>query len=266
MAFPLMYAPVSKLLASGQLFVGGSTFWGDTVNSLIMYELYSHVWNNTLQTIKILIIVFAFIGFALTTFGLFNEKLSSKTKSLIYALCLLSIPCLIAAILHYFAGTHFLMTRFALFLVPLFLMYLISLFDFISGYRAGLYPAVMCVCMIAGFFVYHFYLNHNTVKTEEWDYDASEREAITAIKNDYVIHFHNRQKISIGIFWMAEPALNYYREVKHYDWLEELNRDGVGGIHDYYYLMKDNIRDLPNIKLRLMAYYPTSGFYLFAKE
>lgn len=50
---------------------------------------------------------------------------------------------------------------------------------------------------------------------------------------------NKQEKYTLGIPWFFEPTINYYREVYDYNWLLPVNRSGVDGAFDYYYLDKN---------------------------
>jgi len=44
------------------------------------------------------------------------------------------------------------------------------------------------------------------------------------------------KKTKLGIIWLYEPSINFYIKTQKLDWLEEVNRSGVEGDFDFYYV------------------------------
>jgi hypothetical protein len=49
-------------------------------------------------------------------------------------------------------------------------------------------------------------------------------------------------QIRLGISWVLEPALNYYRDVRRATWLMPVQRDGVGGVRALWTSLKQIYR------------------------
>ena len=61
------------------------------------------------------------------------------------------------------------------------------------------------------------------------------------LETDYKTHAKPGAQISLGISWIFEPTINFYRQTRKLDWLKEVNRDGYTGSYDYYYVEKDSV-------------------------
>ena len=67
-------------------------------------------------------------------------------------------------------------------------------------------------------------------------------------------------QIKLGINWLFEPTVNFYRTTKSLKWLKEVNRDGFKGDYDYYYIF---IPDSNGLNLRnVINTYQTSNAIL----
>ena len=105
------------------------------------------------------------------------------------------------------------------------------------------------------FTTYQFCSYANTQQSSEWLYDSETKNMITNI-----IKLHNEGKlkqkdVKIGIQWMFEPTINFYRETKHLTWLLPVDREGIKTTDDYFYIFKV---DLVNIKPN--TYYTIQAF------
>jgi hypothetical protein len=63
---------------------------------------------------------------------------------------------------------------------------------------------------------------------------------LETLETDYKTHAKPGSQISLGISWVFEPTINYYRQTKALNWLKEVNRDGYKGAFDYYYIENDS--------------------------
>lgn len=89
--------------------------------------------------------------------------------------------------------------------------------------------------------VFSFCSTMNFKNTLVWKYDADTRLMLEVLNEEIEID----KKYSIGINWIFEPSVNYYRETKYYDWLTPVTRDGVSSKeYDYYYIFKKDSVDI----------------------
>jgi hypothetical protein len=71
-----------------------------------------------------------------------------------------------------------------------------------------------------------------------WRYDADTKrifEALEAAPKPV-------NPIRLGVSWLFEPALNYYREVRNASWLTPVQRDGFDGTRQFYVLSPEDQR------------------------
>jgi len=48
-------------------------------------------------------------------------------------------------------------------------------------------------------------------------------------------------KIKLGINWLFEPTINFYRQTKNIKWLLPVDRKGILPNDDYYYVFRNEI-------------------------
>ena len=51
-------------------------------------------------------------------------------------------------------------------------------------------------------------------------------------------------KIKLGVNWLFEPTVNFYRQTMGIDWLLPVDRSGIKKNDDYYYIFKDELNQL----------------------
>ena len=84
----------------------------------------------------------------------------------------------------------------------------------------------------------NFAAGANLKSTFNWLGERDNEAMIQALSKD----FHNKKRsnpVSLGINWLFEPAINYYRESKHLTFLKPVDRYGYDKIEfDYFYIFK----------------------------
>ncbi len=69
-------------------------------------------------------------------------------------------------------------------------------------------------------------------------------------------------KVRVGISWMLEPSMNFYRRVYNLEWMTPLDRKGPNGDYDYYVLLDGEAPLIKKRGLRVLYDNRVSGIYL----
>ena len=72
-----------------------------------------------------------------------------------------------------------------------------------------------------------FCLNANINFIAEWNYDS---ETKNMLKDLITLHNENKikqDKVKLGINWIFEPSINFYRQTMHIIWLLPVDREGL---------------------------------------
>jgi hypothetical protein len=188
------------------------------------------------------------------------------TKRLLFTATVLSL--IIAASItlqNYLFNVRFLSNRTATFIAPVMILTLIGLFDESSRIRFLKAPAAVLAVVIATAFMVNTLRHTNFSHYLEWQYDADSKKMIRDLEKE--ANPGDGEKINLGIVWLFEPSVNFYRRSMDLDWLNEVNRDGYMADFDYYYvtnhdsvLSKDIFRDKTILKE-----YPISNTVLLKK-
>lgn len=114
-----------------------------------------------------------------------------------------------------------------LFLAGLMLLRRVSVI--LNPHRVLLAPFYLCFLVTALAWAPQIRLDHFI----EWRYDSSTRKVF------YLLHEAHRtdppQSVRLGITWIYEPSLNFYRRLTG-QWMVPVNREGPEGSYDYYVL------------------------------
>jgi hypothetical protein len=133
------------------------------------------------------------------------------------------------------------MERFAIYYLPLVGLYFPVFFqEVLDGFLKKWQSWAFAVCL-AGLAVVPFVRGANFTYTNNWKYDANTEKMLETLAQE-----PHDGKISLGVNPLFEPAVNYYRETKSYDWLEKVTRESIETDRfDYVYCRLDELGKLP---------------------
>ena len=249
----ILFEPIRKLIKFHELYDGGTTgFWFDTVGSLISASLYGRSYNyNVFNVIKYVIAVcsLGMIGFLLYQLLILKRKVFTEKFSII--IILLFISCTVPVVQHLFLKSYFPINRMALFFVPLFITSFMLTVSFSAKNRIMKLLVLPILLIFAGASVCHTSHSLNTYHTLYWKYDADTKKMLSDL--ELTVGKENKSPVKLGVMWLYEPTINFYRNTRKYDWLEMVTEETYKQPdYDYYYLADsclDYVRKLnkPNI-------------------
>ena len=239
----ILYEPIRKIIKFKLIDFGGEAgFIDDTVTTLIQ-KYFCYTWLNTYE-LKIaitLILIIVFGSFVIIFINILkkNKEFFVNNIALITINSILIIISLEVILLHYFFKTNYLAGRFALFLFPLFVLNLGFLFEYFSKikYRNIIFASSIIMALLS---ILYFSKNVNLNMYSEWYYDS---ETKNVMKELVVFHKKNESKndsVKVGITWMFEPAMNYYKYRWKLDWMQPLDRNGLNDKDNFVYIMPED--------------------------
>jgi hypothetical protein len=166
---------------------------------------------------------------------------------------------------NYLFNIRFLSNRTATFIAPVMILAFIGLLDEFRRFRYLKVPAGVLAVIIAGVFMVNTLRHANFSHYLEWQYDADSKHMIRDLEKD--AGPRTGDQVSLGIVWLFEPSVNFYRKSMDLNWLNEVNRDGYMADFDYYYVMKqDSVlsKDIFRDKT-ILKEYPISNTVLLKK-
>ncbi|HMG14166.1 MAG TPA: hypothetical protein VK590_01895, partial [Saprospiraceae bacterium] len=126
------------------------------------------------------------------------------------------------------------------------------LLSFLSSlkYKNGIHGVMLGMALISSII---FVSKADLRSCAEWEYDM---ETKTMMGN--LIEYHKQNDtssspIKIGINWLFEPTINFYRQTKNISWLQEADRNGVHKTDDYYYIFKDQLKELDSVNYKIIS-------------
>ena len=251
--FFTLFSAVGWMQQTGQFYFGGTTsFWQDTVKSLIVYSLYNNYYNTNLIWVSQVIIIVVSCLALLAAYKTREKRLLAVFSALATVILLIHI--------HHALGTLFILDRAAIFFVPLFVLLIVLTWQAIPSKLANVFFSVIVILLII-IFIGSINISH----TVAWKYNANTKDAMIEIMED-----HQTGLKTVGVTWLYDSSTNFYRAKYNLTWLEPATRDGPDGSYDYYLILGDNwwgedemlVFDKYNLTYK---YYPLSNLY-FAKK
>lgn len=257
--FLIYKGPIKILADNHQLtFESDGSIGFDTVISSVMCYLYSTKYYSDLFVFFRLLVTITAGGFIIVTFLQIKSKTITSFSYISFILCLILLFNLIQ---HQLFGSSYFRERFALFLVPLFFITFLNIVLFLInksivfssiGYLSIL-STIFCSLII---FTTSINLNYNST----WKYDTDTKKMISEIA------LKEKKKITIGISWIFEPAINFYITTKKIKNIEPVNRYGLQGDYDYYYVAEHEFESFNKLHKKFIKYFPKSGTVLFKNQ
>ncbi len=255
----LVFIAIPLKNISGDLFGGDTSFWRDTVNSLTWNMQYGqHDAASSALSFGIAIIIL--LGALFFVYDTFSNK-QSRFRFYQEALLLLCLTATVQILQHLILGTQFLMGRTALVYAPLFLVYIIFLFQRFNEYKGGENIQLGLNILWVLILLFNF-KGLNLSHTFEWEYDAFNKQALNLVEED--VKNRKLKNATIGVNWLFEPSLNFYRISGEKEWLQPLTRDGhQDTTYSYYYLLgkpeAETLQKLENNDWTIMAEFPNDS-------
>jgi len=110
---------------------------------------------------------------------------------------------------HKFLGSNFLIERFALFIVPVFIFTMLFFLEAVIAISKPAKVIAVSLLLLTVGALFHFAVCMNTTYCLNWKYDADTKQMISDLEKD-----HSGSNVNLGISWFYEPAINFYRNTK----------------------------------------------------
>ncbi|MEO8146762.1 MAG: hypothetical protein ABI723_03940 [Bacteroidia bacterium] len=259
----ILYKLISKPLETiqGTLFGPEDGFYHDTIRSLVFST--ERFYNENLVTVICLFVFLVLIVSLLYyTYDYVKKRFNILQSPHLLVLLILFLAAFSTIAQHYLYKTQFLQDRTALFYIVLFNICFVYLYynllqksknTRVLHIGFAVYPVFLLVIFICHFNPYYYF---------DWKYDRNTKKMLTELQNDFESSPIKSTKINLGITWLFEPAIKYYRDTKNLNWLNPVNRGGYDkGSFDYYYIWNDKDFITKN-KKTIVKQYDTSDSIL----
>jgi hypothetical protein len=263
---PLLKISHADLLTPLPLFSGKSkaaitynelqrpSFFNGTVDTLVAGSLRNVDPPAVVGVILCAVVAVALILLAVKARSLVQHR---RLLGLATVTGLLVAVCVGTILQHDLFGVAYLAERRAVFLIPLFGIMCALLFagrNYISSPSARALIAVAALSPLI--LLPKLAVGAGFRMTWDWAYDADTETMIRQLETLP----HEHAPYAIGINWLFEPSINYYRHVDKLDWLQKATRDGAAGRYDFYYVFGEDFGSLEKAvgPLEVIALYPTT--------
>lgn len=267
--FLLIFEPIKNLIRYNQLYDGGTQgFLHDTISSLskgIFYQLGSH--SPMIEIINWLIVVFVLIVGSSLFYMLFQKRSSIQdfpNKVLFVFGGILLLIIVEIQIGHFLFGMKYLRNRTGLFFIPLLLLASYLSFVFLTNHFRVKKILLSFIFILVAIVIYHASYSLDINSYYEWKYDQNTKRMLSVLKQD-VLTKHENEPVSLGISWVFEPTINFYRDVDSLSWLNKVDRDGIKATDDYIYILESDSNSINMSEYRRMRYFEDTQSILLKK-
>src|SRR5690606_18371186 len=262
----VLWLPIRNTLQANQLDFGSKAdFFHSTVHTWAMSLLpglymSGPAWIRIYAVIALLVVVA--LAVVIRRYLRRDGPFFSLHTALPVTLVVLLLICLGSELQHHLFGVDHMIQRFALFPVPLLVLVVVQLMAR-AKHRGWRHLLSAVVLVAASWSVVASARHFGPYRSMEWQYDVNTRKAIIAIASDMEKQGRSGTSVHVGINWLFEPALNFYRMQWGLDAIQPLDRDGLTP-HDAYRLVFQHEAVATRAEGFIpLAEYPESGTILF---
>lgn len=264
-----LWLPIEHMLEQSTLDFGGkSGFFSSTVATWIRSLLpWVQIPDAVMTVLYGVVIAIVAVASVVTIWRIRNHDRSffNRWTALPTLLLVLVVTSVGGELQHVLFGVDRMMERFALFFVPmlvLLVMHLLAL-AYEQGWKRTP-PAVVAIAALWG--VLSFARGFGPYHSVEWGYDVRTKDAIHAIVKDMEARNYKGPPLHIGVNWLFEPALNFYRMQMDLDKIQHADRNGFTENDAYRLAMKYEVDTTLFHGYERMEAFTESGTVLFKRS
>lgn len=228
----LLLAPMLKLVQHHQLYFGGTNnFFDDTIYSLIYYSVIAAgMTDSQINTIYIFVLILILVALIFQLIRLFRNKISIESNFFLASFLLIMI---IQIAFFYLFNTKYLIQRTALFLIPVFVFMVLGIVNELGN------NMIYFLAAFTALFMFYITIRFTPLdKSLNWGYDADNEKLISEL-NSMNKHSNAQNKLSLGVDWIFQPSLNYYRATTDAGvWLDTITKEGYDLKKFQYYFVE----------------------------
>ena len=233
----VLYEPLRRISKMSLLDFGGKNgFMEDTVGTAIysfFYEMYvtpflENIFKVFIVSVVALTLIIILKAIVQRNITLFNAHISLVLINLI----LIAIVAITIA-QHLILGNDYYIHRFALFFYPIFILNFIFLLNYFFQLSKTTSVSISYLCAILALF--NIYINHNTAFYKDWKIDSDVKSMMQNLVLEH--EKYPNKNIRLGINWLFEPGVNFYRYTWDLKWLNPAHRRGISKYDDYFYIL-----------------------------
>ena len=232
-------------------------FYTNTIRSVLYNSTYSHYPYTGVNTLSLVYGIFFLAALVRIVAGFFTKK-SGMIKSPLFIIFILFIGSTAGIMyLHHFRGIVYPTNRTATFIYPMLILPIVFLF-YKNLKPVGVKYSFLVLSALLAISMIYFTLSYGNFKYYiDWQYDASTGKAVSLLQEE---HQQNPDDhVDLGINWLFEPSVNFYRVTRKLDWLGRVDRQGIQHRQfDYYYVFEQDTVGGTFRNMRLIKSFPLS--------
>ncbi|MBK6983252.1 MAG: hypothetical protein IPH32_00160 [Bacteroidetes bacterium] len=233
----VLYEPLRRISKMSLLDFGGKNgFMEDTVSTAIysfFYEMYvTHFWETIFKIFIVSVVVLTLI-IILKAVVQRNITFFKAHISLVLINLILLVIVAITIAQHLILGNDYYIHRFALFFYPIFILNFTFLLNYFFQLSKTTSVSISYLC--ASLALFNIYINHNTAFYKDWKIDSDVKSMMQNLVLEH--EKYPNKNIRLGINWLFEPGVNFYRYTWHLKWLNQAHRRGISKYDDYFYIL-----------------------------
>jgi len=268
-AVGILVIPIARTLSGNKLDFGGKEgFFDSTVFSVVA----SSIPGISIAGVQLPWIIAAAVAVSLFMFiasyrngsvrsGAFTEE----RRTFIALAMVLFLTSLSIVLQHLLFNVDYPVARFAIFLIPLALLPLIFYGTALRGRLVRLTHKVFIALFGLGSIVV-LWPQFGPYRSVEWQYDLCTKEAVQLIVDDMDMEQLSDGSVELGITWLFEPTINYYRDHWGIAQLERMHRNGPGPNDAYRYLVKQDVDPKELEEFTLIKEFEVCGTVLYRRS
>jgi len=233
----VLYEPLRRISKMSLLDFGGKNgFMEDTVGTAIysfFYEMYVTPFLETIFKVFIVSVVALTLIIILKAIVQRNITLFKAHISLLLINLILIAIVAITIAQHLILGNDYYIHRFALFFYPIFILNFIFLLNYFFQLSKTTSVSISYLC--ASLALFNIYINHNTAFYKDWKIDSDVKSMMQNLVLEH--EKYPNKNIRLGINWLFEPGVNFYRYTWDLKWLNPAHRRGISKYDDYFYIL-----------------------------
>lgn len=233
----VLYEPLRRISKMSLLDFGGKNgFMEDTVGTAIysfFYEMYVTPFLETIFKVFIVSVVALTLIIILKAIVQRNITLFNAHISLVLINLILIAIVAITIAQHLILGNDYYIHRFALFFYPIFILNFIFLLNYFFQLSKTTSVSISYLC--ASLALFNIYINHNTAFYKDWKIDSDVKSMMQNLVLEH--EKYPNKNIRLGINWLFEPGVNFYRYTWDLKWLNPAHRRGISKYDDYFYIL-----------------------------
>lgn len=254
------------LKKAGSMDFGGKEgFWHDTVVYLINCVFWKFPKPDL---ISILFQVFVAIVIMVSLISIINFIRNNKSRIdesfliFLFALLILSSTATIIQfkLMHIlYPGGRYSMNNFLFFML---------LLVFLAEHLCEKFKRTINITLIVLTFLFslNFAYSFNLIRVHDWASEADTRDMIKFIMEKRKDHVE-KENVAVGVSFQFNSDANFYRIFYHQTWMGNMNiKTLFYPLNDYYYIERNELKDMPKIPFKIIKEYPNSNTLLIENE